>query len=245
MTIKDSYVDKKGNFYKNVREVIYTREEMVNNLGEYITQTSREVSDFFKEDSLDFDDDGFYIYKSLYDENKGLRVYKRFNEYKFNGDRDEILISKLQERQAKIKLTEFPTGVLTHEGYIFGQEMPFYENYETLFNFKDNIDSISQLVEIYKKCLKILEELCKNDIYYTDVHSKNFMVNNDDIKLIDFEYSRVKFDDPSYIDVVFYRVTKMFDLINSLLDSNVKYDCPVNFEQAYENLDIMKKRLLK
>lgn len=245
MTIKDSYVDKKGNFYKNVREVIYTREEMVNNLGEYITQTSREVSDFFKEDSLDFDDDGFYIYKSLYDENKGLRVYKRFNEYKFNGDRDEILISKLQERQAKIKLTEFPTGVLTREGYIFGQEMPFYENYETLFNFKDNIDSISQLVEIYKKCLKILEELCKNDIYYTDVHSKNFMVNNDDIKLIDFEYSRVKFDDPSYIDVVFYRVTKMFDLINSLLDSNVKYDCPVNFEQAYENLDIMKKRLLK
>lgn len=245
MTIKDSYVDKKGNFYKNVREVIYTREEMVYNLGEYITQTSREVSDFFKEDSLNFDDDGFYIYKSLYDENKGLRVYKRFNEYKFNGDRDEILISKLQERQAKIKLTEFPTGVLTREGYIFGQEMPFYENYETLFNFKDNIDSISQLVEIYKKCLKILEELCKNDIYYTDVHSKNFMVNNDDIKLIDFEYSRVKFDDPSYIDVVFYRVTKMFDLINSLLDSNVKYDCPVNFEQAYENLDIMKKRLLK
>lgn len=245
MIIKDSYVDKKGNFYKNVREVIYTRKEMVYNLGEYITQTSREVSDFFKEDSLDFDDDGFYIYKSLYDENKGLRVYKRFNEYKFNGDRDEILISKLQERQAKIKLTEFPTGVLTREGYIFGQEMPFYENYETLFNFKDNIDSISQLVEIYKKCLKILEELCKNDIYYTDVHSRNFMVNNDDIKLIDFEYSRVKFDDPSYIDVVFYRVTKMFDLINSLLDSNVKYDCPVNFEQAYENLDIMKKRLLK
>lgn len=245
MIIKDSYVDKKGNFYKNVREVIYTRKEMVYNLGEYITQTSREVSDFFKEDSLDFDDDGFYIYKSLYDENKGLRVYKRFNEYKFNGDRDEILISKLQERQAKIKLTEFPTGVLTREGYIFGQEMPFYENYETLFNFKDNIDSIFQLVEIYKKCLKILEELCKNDIYYTDVHSKNFMVNNDDIKLIDFEYSRVKFDDPSYIDVVFYRVTKMFDLINSLLDSNVKYDCPVNFEQAYENLDIMKKRLLK
>ena len=245
MIIKDSYTDKNGTSYKNVREVMFTKEEVVYNLGEYITQTSREVSDFFKDDSMDFNTDGFYIYKSLYDENKGLRVYRRFNEYQFNGERDEILISKLQEKQAKIKLTEFPTGVLTREGYIFGQEMPFYENYETLFNFKDNIESVSQLVEIYKKCLKILEELYKNDIYYTDVHSKNFMVNNDDIKLIDFEYGRVKFDDPSYIDVVFYRVKNMFDFINSLLGSNVKYDCPVNFEEAYENLDVMKKRLLK
>lgn len=245
MIIKKSYVDNKGKIYDNVREIVFDKKEMVYKLGEFITQTDREVNAFFKNDSMEFDTDGFYIYKSLYDNKKALRVYKRFAEYKFNGEKDEILISKLQEKQNNIKLTEFPTGVLTRENYIFGQEIPFYEDYETLYNFRDNIESVTQLIEIYKKCLNILEELYKNDIYYTDVHSKNFMVNNEDIKLIDFEFSQVKFNDPSYLDLILNRVAHMFNLINSLLGSDIKYDVPSNFTQAYENLDVMKKRLIK
>ena len=71
------------------------------------------------------------------------------------------------------------------------------------------------------------------------------MVNNNDVKLIDFEYCQIKFDDSSYNHLIFERITFMFNLINSLLRSDVRYNCPVNFEEAYENLDVMKKRLLK
>lgn len=245
MEIKNNYVDTKGIKYSSVREIIFNKKEIATELGTFITETSREQCEFFKNDSMDFDTDGFYIYKSLYDDKKALRVYKRFAEYKFNGDHDEILISKLQQRQKNIKLTEFPTGVLTRDKYIFGQEIPFYENYETLYAFRDNIASVSHLISIYNKCLKILEELYKNGIYYTDIHAKNFMVDNNDVKLIDFEYDQIKFDDEKQISLIFGRITFMFNLINSLLGSDIKYDVPSNFAQAYENLDVMKKRLIK
>ena len=246
MKIENYYKDKSGIIYPNVREVIFTKEEMATNLEKYITETSRgEQCNFFEGDDMDFDTDGFYIYQSHYDKNKALRVYKKYAEYKFNGENDEILISKLQDRQSNIKLTKFPTGVLTRENSIFGQEIPFYDDYKTLYHFRENIANVSHLVAIYNKCLQIIEELCQNGVYYTDIHPKNFMVNNNDVKLIDFEYCQIKFDDSSYNNLIFERITFMFNLINSLLGSDVRYNCPVNFEEAYENLDVMKKRLLK
>ena len=88
MKIENYYKDKSGIIYPNVREVIFTKEEMATNLEKYITETSREECNFFKVDRMDFDIDGFYIYKSHYDKNKALRVYKKYAEYKFNGEND-------------------------------------------------------------------------------------------------------------------------------------------------------------
>lgn len=61
---------------------------------------------------------------------------------------------------------------------------------EVVKNMKDK----RVLLEIYQKIVMILQELKENGVLYTDVHPKNFMVNSEyDVKLIDFEYSLVKF----------------------------------------------------
>ena len=39
MKIENYYKDKSGISYPNVREVIFTKEEMATNLGKYITET--------------------------------------------------------------------------------------------------------------------------------------------------------------------------------------------------------------
>ena len=129
MIIKDNYVDSKGNKY-NIRNINISDISELRELGKFVAETKREVSGFWTEsDNLE---NGVYIYKSNYDSKKALRIYKDFALYKYIYHSDAKDVSKLQEFQSKIKLTEFPTGILTIEDSVIGQEIPFYENYETL-----------------------------------------------------------------------------------------------------------------
>jgi len=234
ITIKDTYVDKDGNNY-NIRNINLTD---MYNIGTYITETKRETGGFWSDD--DNLENGVYIFKTNYDPNKALRIYKDNQLYKYVYHNDVKYISKLTELQKNIKLTEFPTGIVTRENYVIGQEIPFYENYETLYSQLNNIKDKEKLFYFYKKIIDILEELINNGILYKDLHAKNFMIKGESIKLIDFEDTSFSFSDNKKLLIENLRL--LINYINNYL----KIDYKVNSETLdglKEEITVKSKRL--
>ncbi len=136
---------------------------------------------------------GSMLYKNSTDHTKGARIYENYRMYKYINYSDDALVESLQEKQPNVKLTEFPTGIITIENKVIGQLIPFYDNY---FEFDNVINKNSDLKSIFDygiKVIKIFKELQENDILYTDIHTGNILVNinTNDVKLVDFEQLHV------------------------------------------------------
>lgn len=243
MEIRDYFISNKGIVYPNIREIAYNSNNLFGNLGTLVNETNREVMDYFKVSSLNYDDSGVFIYQSNYDVNKALRVYKCFMDYRFNGDHDDELIFKLKSLQSKVKYTDFPTGVVTKNGFIIGQEIVYYPDYLTLYEIKNDL-YVNELIDVYRKCLIILNELKNAGIDYIDVHARNFLVNEClDVKLIDFEYDLVKFNNErAYKKTILY-FYNMVNLINKRIGINYEYEMPSSLNNAFKKLELMKKKI--
>ena len=242
MEIKESFVvDNK--VYPNVREIAFTRSNIFGNLGTLMNETDREVKDYFAPSRMQINDEGVYIYKSIYDGSKALRIYKCFNDPNFNGFRDEKLISKLQYFQPAVDMTTFPTGVVTLDGKIIGQEIDYFDDYKQLYEIKDEI-SLKELLVLYRKCLEIISELHNKGIGYLDIHGRNFLVNDKlDVKLIDFEPDLVKFEDSHALKVSLNNFYRMINLINERINLNASYIKPASIEEAKKNLEKLEKKV--
>lgn len=244
MIIKNGYTDSKKEEYNNIRNINFdSKEDMSNNLGKYISQTEHNDGMWFDTDSNLLD--GVFLYKTKYDDNKALRIYKDtvgcFDNYKYTAYNDHKIISELLSRQKHIKLTDFPTGIVTIENYVVGQEIPFYENSKTLAEIID-LKSTKEIIEYYKKIIDILEELCNNGIIYSDVHARNFMVNscNNLLKLIDFDKKYLGFDTKNFLyNEMIYNLRNMINYINT--KKNIYFE--IKEEETLEDIKetIMKK----
>lgn len=236
MIIKENYINKNGCIFSNVKEIAFEKENLFGNLGKYITESS------LKED----DDIGVYIYQDYKNPNIAYRIYKQFAEYNFNGYSDDKLIEKLQLSQKNITKTLFPTGVVTLDRRIIGQEIPFYCNSVTILEYIKNskdIDPISTYIQI----LDILKELLENDIVYLDVHSRNFVIDliTKKINLIDFDYYYMRFD--KYIKIQIENYRKMINYLNEILNITniVGYlKNEENYEQCLYSLEEMYHKLM-
>lgn len=177
--------------------------------------------------------DGIDIYKTIYDPNKALRIYLDFIEG--CSHYDDKMIMELLKRQEKVKLTDFPTGIVTIKNKVIGQEIPFYEKYKTIYDYILNNQNIIP-IEIYLKVLKILRELLDNEIIYRDVHAKNFLISPDNstIKLIDF--------DPHFISTTNNKATKE-SMINNLKSMLNKLNSITNikFSSNYDNANTLEE----
>lgn len=243
MEIRKEFVDKNGILYPNISEVAYTSSNIFGNLGTLVNETNREINDNFKRSSMDLNDEGVYIYKSSFDPNIALRIYKCFYDPSFNGYQDEKLISKLQNFQERVKRTSFPLGVVTLDGKIIGQKIPYYETSSQLYQIKEEV-TLKELLELYRKCLIILSELHSKGIAYIDIHAKNFLVDDSlNVQLIDFEPDLVKFDDKNALAKSLYNFYKMINLINERIGLNSYYIKPNSLEEAFTNLDKLEKKL--
>ena len=67
-------------------------------------------------------------------------------------------------------------------------------------------------------------ELVNNNIYYLDIHSNNFLIYNNDLKLIDFEPSFVSFKEED-LKYLVYNLVNMINRINSYLGIELIKDC--------------------
>lgn len=246
MEIKKGYIDERGTIY-NVRNINYGNLESARcSFGTFINES--------RNNKLGYSDDeyhGIYLYKSNYDENKALRIYKDFMHYKYVGYTDERIVSELQKRQKFVHLTEFPTGIVTIENSVIGQEIPYYEQYETIRYMFENNKYKNHPTNYYIQILKILKELFKVGITYQDIHSNNFLfrILDEDIKLIDFEPYQVRFDEGKncHYNFMIDNLKFMLNLLNGFsgLEFNSNFEKTQTLEEVEESILENQRILMK
>lgn len=226
-TIKEGFTDKSNNSFDNIKNIHFdTKEKMKGNLGKLITETTHESGGLFYSSDEELRD-GVYIYKTYYNPLKALRVYKDWADYKYiSHEGDAKLISELLKRQSSVKLTEFPTGIVTLENSVIGQEIPLYEGYKDLIKIIKTKQT-KQIIKYYNDMIKILEELYNADIVYIDCHTKNFLINDNTniVRLIDFEPNQISLKKDIYSYKKMLKILKEnINRINALKNINFKLD---------------------
>jgi len=223
MEILDKYITNQGEIY-NIRDVhLYNISEIMN-IGELVKVTGVK-SKFFDGSNL-----GVSIFKSHYNPNYGLKIYNDFADYRYFPHFDHLFVQELQNKQKNIKLTEFPTGVITIENKVVGQEIKFYNDHVELTDCISKVD----IIDIYLKILEILKELCSDDIYYCDVNTRNFMIDLENmvVKLIDFDkqYVTIK-DTPNR-----YYYKGMLDNLKRMI-KNINDEYKIKFDESFYKIE--------
>ena len=192
IAIHDHYEDTQGRIY-NIRDIEYPHTQKKCYFGKFITATEDEQIDSFSSEPT-----GMLIYQDEENPNIGYRIYKGIfwgakKFYFTDGCSDPRIIEELQKRQSTVKLTEFPTGVVSVCRQVIGQEMPFYHNADTLKEFakkiKDDPNKVNLLTKAYISTFTAINELILNEVFHGDLHTSNIMVDRNDssmINLIDF-----------------------------------------------------------
>ena len=249
--ITENYINNKNEEFSNVRHIAYKKGELYGNLGKFVAETKHESNIWFNSD--DNLTDGVYIYQTYNNPSIAYRIYKCFADYGFNGYQDDLLIHKLQTKQNLIKQTLFPTGVVTLDGNIIGQEIPYFSDNITLLNLFKNNNNFDSF-KIYFQVLNVLKEMYGNGVLYLDNHPKNFMINPNlkDIKIntIDFEKNYIKFDDWSknYDEMFFINICNMINSLNKMQEIDLKvgkFIMTNNFDDTYLELEEKAKKLKK
>lgn len=150
-----------------------------------------------RKDSDGFDYDlgttiGKYIYVKNDDPTRGLIIYRDFIEclnLKNGHNLEADNIAKLQLKQPDIKLTQFPTGTVSIGDVIIGEQIPFYNGYVHIDEYVRQSGDFQSVIDCGVKLIDIIKELYDNEVSYTDICSKNVMVDpvTNDVKLIDFD----------------------------------------------------------
>lgn len=246
--IEIGYRDKLGNYYENVREIAYKKDGTPYDFGKYITETRYEPNNYFN--SSDNLTTGVYIFQNNFNPDVAYRIYKEFLQYNFDGYLDDRVVPKLVERQPKVKLSKFPTGIITLEGKIIGQEIPYFKDYSTLLETITN--GYDNPFLLYKKVLLIVKEMYENGIIYIDIHAHNFMIKGDNVEVIDFEHEYVTFDDYSKysIESLFTNFIRLVHTLNNARRINEEfdyhnYDNFKSFDILYDQLNEMEDRFVK
>lgn len=248
MKYVEEYIDEEGRKYNNVKEFSYSKKEILNEFDDLVLQTYKYTEEVFYDDEVD----GIYLYRNKINPNYAYKIYKHFTYPTFISRlEDALLIEKCEEIKENVKLTNFPTGVITVDGKIIGTELPFYSNSLTAKKyFKKN--NITNPYSIYIKMLKILRELYENNFIYLDVHGENFMidVSTGTVNLIDFEYNHILFEDinDKYKVMILKEFREMMKSLNkSIREKNEKID-NMNvdtFENAEDDLSYFESNYKK
>lgn len=244
--IKNREVTLDNKIY-TIKEIAVTRDDLMK-IGKPFAETQKEESVFFKKSGVELD--GVFIFKDKLNPNVGYRIYQEFNDYGFNGYGDDKLVAKLQEKQPLIKKSTFPTGIITLNDKIIGQEILLYLNHSEVHKYvQDNIDKLP--TDCYIQILDILKEMYDNEIAYLDGHSKNFVVdrNSGHVEIIDFEWGRMAFDSMikssnwtifNHLNALINRCNENSKVNDVLAKSNVQ-----TFDEAYEYVKESEYKLIK
>ena len=238
--VKQGFTDNKGNFYPNIREIAYEQGKTYGSFGTYIGESGRKL---FSDDEMI---SGAYVYRSFIDPSKVYKIYKDFLNYQFYYDMDAKFISELQERSKNIKLSKFPTGVVTVDGKVIGSEVPFVDGI-TLKEYAVNNTKNILPTKIYIQTLDVLKELYINKIYYLDIHSKNFIIKDNSVNLIDFEDLFIRMDNVTVSEqkLIFIYLKKMLEELNNSFGISDKIGTIDDFDDAYEKVYKLEESLIK
>ena len=221
IVLQKGFVNRNGKEFKNITNVCLSGDYPFMEFGKFVHESKDNLATSLADSGFN-ELGGVYIYMSGYNSKIALRVYKDMFDYKFTHYRDDELVSKLQNVQKKVKLTDFPTGIISIEGHVIGQEIPYYHDAVSITEAIIDKKLKDNPIEYYKKILDILIELKQNGVEYIDVHGKNFMYleKEDKIKLIDFDDKYLTFDCPYGYKNMIQNLKKFIKNMNGL--NNIK-----------------------
>lgn len=158
----------------------------------------------------------------------------------------ELLI-KLLEKQKEIVKTEFPIGYVKDKRKLSGLIIRYYKDGISLENvikeqdlmlfgkyYYHDEDDVHNLFLIFDEIISILYELFEHEVYYTDINPGNFIIDDNQIRLIDFDPKYVTFNNKDLkLTVVLERYIDLINLVlkDVLLPSGYNESIH-NFEEA-------------
>ena len=170
----------------------------------------------------------------------------------FNELRNKKMLLRLNKKQVYCPDIDFPIGYFLHNNKITGTIIPFYQDalsLRKLFYLHD----MGELDKYYKHddnyymnitflcldILKLIEELVSQKIFYSDIHSGNFLLYNNEVKIIDFDPEFIHFDKKK--DWYYKEVLRNFGfLIHAIWVKlgyyNVSFDLGEDFLDAKEKI---------
>ena len=172
------------------------------------------------------------------------------------------MLLHLQKLQDKITNIDFPIGYYIEDDDIYGQIIRFYKKAPSIAYLTQNKD-INEVSKYYYHCedsihnlylllldiLNFIEELFENNVFYTDIHTGNFVIDNNKVKIIDFDYQYVTFNKKKSLELLksilfnyetmIYIINKNFDLGTHVLDN------PENFKDVKIMLKQMENSIRK
>ena len=156
----------------------------------------------------------------------------------------EMLVN-LNSKQKDIKNIDFPIGYFRQRRKLMGLIIKYYQNSiscDNIFKHQDieevgkyyyhDEDSIRNLFLLLDDVLKLVYEMFENGIYYSDLNSGNIVLDNNQVKIIDFDPRFVKFDNKDM------RLKTIMSTYGWLIRDVVKYfDFPYHFDEGFNNFE--------
>ena len=126
----------------------------------------------------------------------------------FNRTTNLNLLKNLINKQNELPEIGFPIGYYSDHGKMKGAIIPYYldaisirkliymykfENLKEFYNH-DN-DDVDNLISLLLEILEIISKMQSKKVYYTDVNTGNFVIYNNQVKVIDFDPGFIMFKD--------------------------------------------------
>ena len=161
------------------------------------------------------------------------------------------MLAILIEKQKDIKMTDFPIAYYTYMERLSGLIIKYYKDSiscDRIFDLQDiellgkyyyhDEDNIRNTFMLFDDILNILQELIDNNIYYLDINPGNFVIFDNQVKLIDFDYRLIQFEKSELLLNIIK--CRYFNMIRKMLRSVNLYS-----ETNCNNLEESKKYLKK
>ena len=168
----------------------------------------------------------------------------------------ETLISK----QSEISEVDFPIGYFAYRKTLTGLIVRYYKNGQACDNifetheieylgkyYYHDEDNIRNLFILFDELLNIIYKMFENGIYYSDTNPGNIIIDDNALKLIDFDYRYVFFDNKDLRLKTILRGFSFFlkDALKNLqLDDNIDSDYK-NFDEAKKYIKSLENKVRK
>ena len=208
----------------------------------YVKQMSREHAHFFGIEGND---------KIII---KDCTVYPRL----FNRYQNLLLLDRLVKKQPEISKVDFPFGYYQKNGELKGILNPYYKDapsinevtslytFDELRKFYDHeTDDIDNFLSLLLDILDLLNCLFEKGIYYLDIHSGNFLIFNNEVKVVDFEPGHVYFRDKKWnLDLMLLHYGMLVDKLRRRYKfKDIYFNHGIDFYNAEQNVKALKKKL--
>jgi len=159
------------------------------------------------------------------------------------------LLKKFNELRNKLIDIDFPIGYVSDNGKIIGQVIKNYPHSISLRNASINFslfelksyfyrddDDLHNLFLLYHEILNLLEAAYENNFIYCDVNPGNFLLYDNNVKLIDFENEYMFFYQGNYNIRYVLRA-----YLNMIIKVNCEYHLDNNISFTFNNKNVFLK----